>query len=108
MEKEVLYATSFSIFCFLTTLFNVEGSKAYETADKTGNPITDISIGASVDVSKGINSVYINQQIGSNTSMEDGYYRASWKSSADGDNYKHYGLAKITGAMQDTSRPNHS
>lgn len=27
---------------------------------------------------------------------------------ADGLNYKHYGLAKITGAMQDPSRPNHS
>ena len=94
--------------CAESTLFNVEGSKAYETADKTGNPITDISIGASVDVSNGINRVNINQNIGSNTSMKDGYYKASWKSSADGLNYKHYGLAKITGAMQDPSRPNHS
>lgn len=94
--------------CAQSTLFNVEGAKAYETADKTGNPITNISIGATVDVSKGINTVYISQNIGKNTSMEDGYYKASWESSSGGLDYKHYGLAKVTGAVQDPSRPNHS
>lgn len=94
--------------CAQSTQFNVEGSKAYETADKTGNPITNISIGASADVSKGINSVYISQNIGQNTSMTDGYYKASWNSSAGGLKYDHYGLAQITGAVQDPNRPNHS
>lgn len=70
--------------------------------------IYDIKIGSKVDNMKS----YVDKNIGNyngSTFSEGGIYKASWKSDANGDVYKHYGLAYVNSLTNfDPAHPNRS
>lgn len=94
--------------CDVSSSFKVIGTTGYgatETGNKQGNGITEIKIGASVSNIKG---VYVNSNIGQNTKMENGYYKATWVSYENTTKYEHYGIAEVSGAQTKPGHPNHS
>lgn len=95
--------------CANVATFDVSGNKGYEVTNgqiNTLRPISNIVIGAATDSTSGFST-----NIGTNTSMANGYYMATW-TSTDLENgtgsYQHYGRAYVTGAIQIEGRPNHS
>ncbi len=95
----------------MSTTMKVSGSAGYETVNgvaQKDRPITNIVIGQACKDWK--NDTY-SSNAGTNSSMNDGYYHATWKS-YDGANmtgaYSHYGVAHVTSAIQIEGRPNHS
>ena len=70
--------------------------------------IYDIKIGSKVDSM----NAYVDSNVGNydgSTFSVDGIYKASWKSDANGNVYKHYGLAKVNSLTNfDPAHPNRS
>lgn len=96
--------------CANTARFDVSGNKGFEVTYgkiNTLRPISNIVIGESCT-----NSSTFSKDIGTHSGdMTDGYYKATW-TSTDLENgtgsYDHYGLAYVSSAYSDPTRPNHS